>query len=462
MWRPCAENYLYRTISKQRPALIICLGKTAIMAVLGDSTRTIKNSRRKVFHHEARLRGKGRGGDHTPRIRKIPVVSTYHPAAIMRDPTKKAVVLRDFEMFKNILAGKVMEEDPSDRIYILQDHGEDLPWNYSAGHSMALDTEATGLNPYVAGHKMLCAGVSQAPLHAHAFFLGDNLATERFRDALKTRTRKIVHNAKHDYVQLRRDGFTLNGEIFCTYVAMRLLDENYPDMRLGHLCDIFTPMELFVDKFDKTKPEDMEPEELLRTVARDADGTYRLGTLFERRLKTDKLERAMHLKMRTLRTIVDVEHAGMFVDQDALDMLHVRAKKTRDQIRSWFLRHYPKSIESSKKQPTPARIVKIVYDGFGIPVTRRTDKTRKPSTDEIALKACHERASTEHQKKTIRAILQLRAWNKNLSTYIEPIRDKHGGSESSVLSRPQCSEHAGRLPLCVHLTLGRGRYDRQW
>lgn len=425
-WRTCSEHYLKRTIQKQNPQLIICFGLTAMKAVMNDSKITLRNARRKVFYREETVRGKGRASDTTPRTRKIPVVCTYHPAAILRDPTKRKIVHEDLRQFMRLLAGEELEEKPDDRVYILQGDDEDLGWNHSAGHALAFDFETTGLKPFAPDFRALACGVSQAPLHAHGFHIGDNLATDRLRDALARRsTTKIAHNAKFDYLVARRLGMRVQGHIFCTQTAFFLLDENYPDKRLEHLALLFTPMGEYAGdiKKNRLKPgymEELDAETLLRYACGDADAAYRLYLLFEHRLKNEKLRRAFHLQMRTLRTLVDVEYNGMFVDTDALDMEAGTTEKQIQRIKRWLDREHP-GIDNWKSNPQVAR---LIYQDFKIRPGRRT-KTGAASVDELALQSAHRRADTSHQQKTIRGILAMRKLEKVMGTYIRPLRDEH-------------------------------------
>ena len=145
--RTCSQRYLHRAIKKQAPQLVVCLGLTALKAVLNDSGLTLQKSRRKVFHLEVEVRNKGRAGNTYKKPRSIPVVCTYNPAAILRDPTRRKIVHEDLRQFLRILSGKALEEKPSDRIYKYQGDDEDLPWNLSAGHALASDVETTGLQP---------------------------------------------------------------------------------------------------------------------------------------------------------------------------------------------------------------------------------------------------------------------------------------------------------------------------
>jgi uracil-DNA glycosylase family 4 len=396
-WRTCSHRYLRRSIETQSPRLIICLGTVALKAVLNDSSHSLKKARRKIFYRETPVRGKGRGTDTTRKTRDIPVVCTYHPAALLRDPTKRSVVIEDLRQFLRILSGEELDEDPTDRIYKWQGDDEDLPSNLSAGHALSLDLETTGLQPHAPGFRVLACGVSQAPLHAHAFHLGDNLGSSRFRD--------------------------VRGKLFCTMVAFDLLDENYPNKTLQHLALLFTTMGEYAPGKDARTAKGYAGEsddDMFADVCGDADAAYRLYLLFENRLRKEKLLRAFGLYMRTLRTLVDVQYNGAFIDTDALDIATIQYEKRYKRIIKWLTRTHPTLRNPRSSQQAS----KLLYKTFKIRPTRWTG-SGVASTDEKALQSVLRRAKNPLHKKTVRGITEMRRLNTMLTRYILPLRDEH-------------------------------------
>ena len=78
-------------------------------------------------------------------------------------------------------------------------------------------------NPYATDARILACGVSQAPLHAHAFCVGDNLPTARLREALAKRdTLKVMHKAIFDLAWWRKWGFQGAGKNFLYQVCLPL------------------------------------------------------------------------------------------------------------------------------------------------------------------------------------------------------------------------------------------------
>jgi DNA polymerase len=81
--------YLRRQIALIRPQVIIALGKTAAVSLLGLPADTAL----------AGLRGEPREFD------GIPLVVTYHPAYLLRQPADKAKIWRDLCLAKHIIDG---------------------------------------------------------------------------------------------------------------------------------------------------------------------------------------------------------------------------------------------------------------------------------------------------------------------------------------------------------------------
>lgn len=84
--------YLYAQIRLIRPAILVCLGSTALRALVSPSLRIT----------QARGRWYERWG--------VRIMPTYHPAALLRDPDKKRPVWEDFKAvrraYQEILAGQ--------------------------------------------------------------------------------------------------------------------------------------------------------------------------------------------------------------------------------------------------------------------------------------------------------------------------------------------------------------------
>jgi uracil-DNA glycosylase len=80
----CAP-FLNRQLEVLKPALICCLGRHSTLLLTGES-QPMKNVRGQVFHY-----------------RGIPVIPTYHPAALLRNPALKPLVWEDVKKVRAML-----------------------------------------------------------------------------------------------------------------------------------------------------------------------------------------------------------------------------------------------------------------------------------------------------------------------------------------------------------------------
>ena len=87
--------FLQRQIEGVRPQLIVLLGSTAGRCLLGESFHGVRADRGKWFF---------RGGSW--------ILPTYHPSALLRDPTLKRAAWEDFKAARDKLAAIETEENP--------------------------------------------------------------------------------------------------------------------------------------------------------------------------------------------------------------------------------------------------------------------------------------------------------------------------------------------------------------
>lgn len=82
--------YLERQIDLIQPDVIVALGQTAAVALLGLPTKTSLASLREEVHDRA----------------DIPLIATYHPAYLLREPTEKAKSWQDLCLAMSLLNGR--------------------------------------------------------------------------------------------------------------------------------------------------------------------------------------------------------------------------------------------------------------------------------------------------------------------------------------------------------------------
>ena len=84
--------YLHRQIEIVQPEVLVCLGRTAAQNLLGSTESTTK-LRQKQHEHQG-----------------IPVIVTWHPAYLLREPSRKREAWEDIKRVNHLLG---LPEDPS-------------------------------------------------------------------------------------------------------------------------------------------------------------------------------------------------------------------------------------------------------------------------------------------------------------------------------------------------------------
>ena len=86
------QPYLQRQIALLQPAMIVALGKTAALALLGCAPGTTLSSLRGQLHH----------------VQQRPLVVTYHPAYLLRKPIAKRETWDDLCLALRTYAGRTV------------------------------------------------------------------------------------------------------------------------------------------------------------------------------------------------------------------------------------------------------------------------------------------------------------------------------------------------------------------
>lgn len=146
---------------------------------------------------------------------------------------------------------------------------------------------------------------------------------------------KIGHNIKFDMMILARSGVNVCGDIFDTMIAhyilqpelrhgMDYLAEIYLQYRTIHYDDIVGPKgknRIFI--------RDVDANLLCDYASEDADITYRLKTILEEELKKSKSESLFYdIEMPLVRTLTEMELAGVRIDSEALKQSSIQMTET--------------------------------------------------------------------------------------------------------------------------------------
>lgn len=392
--RAC-RPYLLKEIRIVKPKLIVALGQVAMATLLNTQTFVISSGRGKV-HYAPWKATKG-----------IPIIVTYHPAAVKRDNSLIESVFTDFEYFLGILKNGIRPRKKS---------------HYAIGISScrnnicSIDLETSGLNPFATSSYILCGGSTDRLYTGYCVRSVDKLVPILSDPKIL----KIGHNIKFDIKWLKTHGFPFEGQIHDTLVAEHMINENLPSYGLKELAATYTDMGAYSAEFEnqmklhKNDPTKIPIKILMRYCAEDVDATYRLYERQIKRLEEEGLNNLFDLTMYGERVMADAEIHGVNVDKERHAYLRGLYKKKIKKLRLKIKKICGKDLVNPD---SGIQLGKVLVGKLGFPVLRRTKKGRV-SVDKVAL----DKLSRLDKTGIINLILKYRKLRGDYSKYLSPTR----------------------------------------
>lgn len=229
---------------------------------------------------------------------------------------------------------------------------------------------------------------------------------------------KIGHNIKYDLQVLKNYNINVSGKIFDTMIASYLLNPENRQHNLDALSfselnwEKINSDDLFPDKKQIKNFSEVDLEKLSLYSCEDADCTFKLKKIFEKKLKENELINLFQdLEVPLISILADMERNGIMLDIDFL-------KKLSQQINS--------SIEEIKE-----KIFKLAQEKFNINSTKQLKEIiyEKMEISPQGLKktktgfstASDELEKIKHLHPIIELIQDYRELNKLTSTYVDAL-----------------------------------------
>ncbi len=282
---------------------------------------------------------------------------------------------------------------------------------------IALDTETTALDAL----KAELLGISLSFTENEAYYInlqGENI--ERLK-ALKPiienpEINKIGHNIKYDLQVLKNYDIEIEGEIFDTMIASYLLN---PENR-QHNLDALSFSEL---NWEKISSNDLIPEKekdfskvdlekLAIYSCEDADCTFKLKNILQKRLEKNNLEKIFNkMEVPLIKILAEMERNGILLDLNFLKKLSQKINKEIESIKEqiWHLAGSNFNINSTKQ------LKEILFEKMDI----KTVGIKKTKTGFST--AAEELEKIKHAHPIISLIQDYRELNKLTSTYIDSL-----------------------------------------
>jgi len=230
---------------------------------------------------------------------------------------------------------------------------------------------------------------------------------------------KAGQNLKYDLQVLRRHGLDVRGlgddSMVMSFLVDSRLRHNLDDLASRHLDLRPIPFESVVGKGKGQKRFDQADfGQAVQYAAEDADLALQLCRKLEPLLAEPAL-RTLYRKvdLPLVEVLADLELNGVRLDVAVLERLalDMRAQRDAAESRAIELAGEPFNLNS------PGQLGRILYEKLGLPVLKRTDKTKAPATDEDVLTELARRDDGE----IAQVLLRHRQMQKLLGTYVEAL-----------------------------------------
>ncbi|SES87702.1 DNA polymerase-1 [Methanococcoides vulcani] len=246
---------------------------------------------------------------------------------------------------------------------------------------LAIDTETTGLNPLEAEIRLIQIAAPETPVLVIDCFRLPEDSRGPLKDLLAGGVAKTFHNAKFDLKFLKHAGLPVNGKIFDTMLAERLLTAgltNTPGASLKALAKKYLGVDLSKEEQVSDWGQADLTTEQLRYAALDAAILLDLRPKLAKNLNAYDLVRAATLEFECVPALVDMELNGMLVDQNKWRVLSSKMEQEQAETaeRTKKLLGDPGINLNSPKQVLEA------LKAHGIDVSKTDKETLKPLADE--------------------------------------------------------------------------------
>ena len=231
--------------------------------------------------------------------------------------------------------------------------------------------------------------------------------------------KKAGQNLKYDLQVLKRHGLAVRGvgddSMVLSFLLESRLRHNLDDLSARHLDLRPIAFEEVVGKGKAQKRFDEAIfEQAVQYAAEDADLALQLCRKLKPMLVAPGLKRLYdEVDLPLVDVLADLELAGVRLDVDALAVIarDFRARRDGAEARVLALAGAAFNLNS------PSQLGKVLYEKLGLPVLKRTEKTKAPATDEEVLSELAKREDGEIAAQ----LLVHRQMQKLLGTYVEAL-----------------------------------------
>jgi len=280
---------------------------------------------------------------------------------------------------------------------------------------IVFDVETTGVDvyeDYIVGNVLTAVSKD---LHFYIptkhdtddFQLDHELVMNKLKSIYEDETiNKIAHNSKFDIQMLTNEGIDVNGFIWDTQEAMKLLNENERSFALKPLVDKYLkiPSKTYGQLFGKKGFNEIDLKLALAYAAKDGDVTNKLKDFQVKHMKKmpEVYKYCVEVEMPLIPIIVRMERLGFEIDVEYAEKL---GKELSEEVNE--LGKLLKEEFGDINMNSPVQLKKAIEESIGREISNtNADDTLKPLSKEYEI---------------IKVLLRYREINKLYGTYINTL-----------------------------------------
>lgn len=435
----CSHAYFHKELGQVRPEFILLLGNIALRTVTGKSGITKQRgvASTKFF---AALNADGTVQDEPLQAQ---VFSTFHPAAVLRNPKYREPVEADLHRFARLTRGdtedalqtRVMMARTEAELLKLRRHlmlADEISFDLETycDHPQALAAEKANLQEYRGDEYSHVCSISFSTEEGKSYVVPlwhtqspwgvtmvegepriskriDRRILEFFRRVFERRkgVKYIGHNGKYDVRWLRAKGVRAH-LTFDTLLAAHMLDENRMNA-LKPLSQIVLGADAYDVGDELANAHTMPLKKLAIYNGKDTDYTLRLyHKLREQMVGEPRTARVFSfLMMPGSNALVDIERRGIAIDLPLLAERTAECRENMRKLRAYILQFVPKDKREKFNPGSTQQVAAWLFEDLGLE-SIYTTKSGAPSTDKTVL------SLLRNEHIGVKALLKWRKWQK--------------------------------------------------
>ncbi|MCH4890978.1 bifunctional 3'-5' exonuclease/DNA polymerase [Acidaminobacter sp. JC074] len=197
---------------------------------------------------------------------------------------------------------------------------------------IGVDTETTGLNPYMSKLRLIQLAYDDEVLVIDYFGVGSDI-NSYLSKILSGQAVKVFQNAKFDIKFLKANGIQVKGRLFDTMIAGQILRSSGGTPRVNLEGLVRHYLEEFVSKEEqKSDFSGCLTESQLSYAAKDAEVLLRLREKMVHELKRHKLVEVARLEFQCVYAIAHMEYRGIHLDISMWNKLTKKVEEEQSEI----------------------------------------------------------------------------------------------------------------------------------